>query len=159
MGLLLVIVPLADRALNWGSIQPGSAPWRFGAVGSLSEASLLPVLGLFLLFSIAHLHGSILLQRVLETVTLIAAVLTIAVMALFVLDALQMRGAVSDAIARFDRIVLRVFAGQLMALLFVILLPITSIRARRRLPPSARHRVSQGSKTAGNLQDTLVRPA
>lgn len=149
LAVLLVLLPLFDTAANWGSVQPGSAAWRFGAVGSLSEVVLLPLVGAFLFFVVAHAQGSVLAQRVLEVVTLVVAVLLLATMAVFVLDAVQMRAAVAQGIQRFDLVVIRAIAGQAIAMVLLALLAISSIRARRRGAVSESRRAAESVERPG----------
>lgn len=103
VGILLALAPLLDLAAGLGSLNPGQVPWRFGALGLLSGALVLPVAGLGLMF----LAGAILEQRGLtRTLTVVAALGLLVVLAatvLFVLDALQVRAQVRQEAKRsFD---------------------------------------------------------
>jgi hypothetical protein len=144
LAFLAVTLPFVDTALNWGSIQPSTAAWRFGAIGSLATAALLPMAGVVLAFCIAHAAEHLIMQRVLQVMSGVAAIAIALFMGLFTLDALEMRALVSGGIRRFDFAVLRALAGQALLLAMLAFLTYVSMRQSKVIVRSR-----AGCKAAG----------
>jgi len=98
--LLLILVPLCDLALRGFPPQFGSLQWRFGIVGVLFGNFGTILLGLGLTGLIAALAGHRMTLRILGYVAMILGAITIAALALFVLDAVQMRQLVNANVKR-----------------------------------------------------------
>lgn len=98
--LLLVLVPLADVAIRSMTGEFGSLQWRFGLVGILFGNLGTVVLGLGLAGLIAALVGNRGTLRGVGFFAILLAVVLVALMALFALDALQMRRLVVAAVKR-----------------------------------------------------------
>lgn len=97
VGLLLFVVSGVDYIMTVWPLQPGSTPWRYGAVGLLGGFLLSPLLGLAMIQVHAALSGQRLMQRVVLVVALAGAVgLTLGVVS-FMLDVIQLRGGVAEA--------------------------------------------------------------
>jgi hypothetical protein len=142
LAFLAVTLPFVDTALNWGSIQPGTTAWRFGATGSLATSALLPMAGVVLAFCIAHAAEHLIVQRVLQVLSGLAAIAVVVFMGLFTLDALEMRALVSGGIRRFDVAVLRAFAGQALLIAMLAFLTVVSIRQSKAVVRSRAGRKS-----------------
>jgi len=108
--LLLVALPLVELAGAVWPVGSGSAEWRFGAVGLLSNALLQPLLGSFIMVLVAAHGEKRELLWVLGVLNALAALVLLVVLPIFVLDSLELRSRVPDA-ARlaFDVAALRAF--------------------------------------------------
>jgi hypothetical protein len=91
VALLLILVPLADLALRASPPQFGSLQWRFGIVGLLLGNFGTILLGLGLVGLLAVFNGHRTVLRVLGYLALVLGIVTLALLAFFLLDALQMR--------------------------------------------------------------------
>jgi hypothetical protein len=91
IAFLLILVPLTDLSLRAFPPQFGSLQWRFGTVGLMLGNFGTILLGAGLVGLIATINGHRGMLRVLGYLALALAAVTLAVLALFALDALQMR--------------------------------------------------------------------
>ena len=91
---VLVFWPVADLATNTWPIQPSSLLWRYGFMGLLAGFLHTPILGLAvaMCLSYAMSHRSVL--RILSMFSLLGAAVLSAVLVVFALDVLQLRGTV-----------------------------------------------------------------
>ncbi|AHG90013.1 hypothetical protein J421_2476 [Gemmatirosa kalamazoonensis] len=113
--LLLILVPLVDLSLRIFPPQFGSLQWRFGAVGTLLGNFGTILLGIGLTGLLAAFNGHRGLLRIIGYVTLVLSAVSIAVLALFALDAVQMR---TLANPNYKRAVLLSSGGAMFAGLF-----------------------------------------
>ena len=113
--LLLVLVPLVDLTLRVLPAQFGSLQWRFGAVGLLLGNIGTILLGIGLLGLVAAICGHRGRLRAVGYATLVLAACILAMLALFALDAVQMRQVVN---ANFKRAILLSSSGAMFAGLF-----------------------------------------
>jgi hypothetical protein len=90
----ITIIPLADTTTSLYPWRLLDSRWRFGAVGLLSNALLLPMVGLLLAFVTATLLDQRITRRVLASIALVGALTCLAALVLFGLDALQTRASV-----------------------------------------------------------------
>ena len=88
---LLILVPLVDLSLRIFPPQFGTLQWRFATAGLLLGNLGTILLGLGILGLVAVIVGHRTLLRVLGIVGLAAAVVLLAVLVLFALDAIQIR--------------------------------------------------------------------
>lgn len=89
--LVLVLSPISDLLTTVWPIQLGELGWRYGFLGLLAGYIHTPMLGLTLALAAAHWNDDALVLRGLGyTMGALAAVLLV-VMALFLIDVLQMR--------------------------------------------------------------------
>jgi hypothetical protein len=103
VGALLIALPVFDLLLNVWPLQPGDFRWRFGVVGLLASYLLTPLLGVVVLAATSALMPSTLARRVVAILNLAGAALLLVATALFFLDLLQLRPALSpEAVASFD---------------------------------------------------------
>lgn len=91
VALLLVLVPLVDISLRSMAAEVGSLQWRFGAVGLLFGNLGTIILGLSMAGVIAVVTENRTLLRVIGAVSLVLALVLLALLALFALDAVQIR--------------------------------------------------------------------
>jgi hypothetical protein len=87
-----VFIPIFDEVMRLLPTANIHDPrWRFGGIGLLSNMLVLPIAGLMIAFVIAAVFEHGVVQRVLATFSLLAAVVIVVLLLLFVLDALQVR--------------------------------------------------------------------
>lgn len=91
---LLVITPLGDFLSGVWPWRLGAVDWRFASSGLLSGFLLTPLLGTLIAIAVAALRGSEKLLRILGIATLSLSAFCLLVLLLFILDALQVSGAV-----------------------------------------------------------------
>lgn len=115
VALLLVLVPLADLTLRTFPPQFGTLQWRFATVGLLIGNMGTVMLGLGLIGLVAAIAGQRLPLRILGYVGLVAGVVILAVLVLFVLDAVQMRRLANP---NFKRAILMSSVGAMFTGLF-----------------------------------------
>jgi hypothetical protein len=96
----LVAVPLFDALTQLGGLNPGSSQWRFGAIGLMSNAFLIPAAGLLIALAAAKMLGHGRFLRVFGALCGLGSALAVVVLLLFALDAVQTRANVQPA-ARF----------------------------------------------------------
>ncbi len=100
VGLLLVFVPVVDLALRSYPPQFGTLQWRFATTGLLLGNYGTLVLGVALIGLTAALLGDRGVLRVVGTGALVMAVVTLALLVLFALDAVQLRQLVNVNVQR-----------------------------------------------------------
>ena len=94
LGLLLVVLPIVDATLSVWPIRLSDDKWRFGAVGSLSNMLLVPLIGLLIIMAVAVWRDHRRVQRVVGALCIAFAVVLAALDVLFILDYFQARTAV-----------------------------------------------------------------
>jgi hypothetical protein len=100
VALLLILSPLIDLATAVWPIRPSEVSWRFGTFGLITGALVTPILGLVLLQGAAALLDHVKTLRVVSVLNLVAALLLVFGTALFLLDAVQLRGTVVETARR-----------------------------------------------------------
>lgn len=90
----LIVMPLADVMTTLFPWRLMDSRWRFGAVGLISNALLLPIAGLLIAYIVATVLNHWTLRRVLGALALVGAAIAVVALGLFALDALQTRAAV-----------------------------------------------------------------
>jgi hypothetical protein len=91
VALIMLVMPLLDAAAAIGTFSPTMYRWRFGAMGILSTNIITPLFGLLLALIAAYLQRNRWVLHILTGLTFLAAVVLAGMMAMFVLDGLQMR--------------------------------------------------------------------
>jgi len=87
----LVIFPLHDSGVNLIPWTLGSAQWRFGAIGVLSNTLMIVCLGALIAVGAAILSNQPRARRVLGAVSWVLAVFLLVAIAAFAMDAVQAR--------------------------------------------------------------------
>lgn len=100
VGILLVLVPLVDLSLRAFPAQFGTLQWRFATIGLLLGNYGTLVLGVALIGFTAAMLGDRGILRAVGAAALIMAVVTLALLVLFALDAVQLRQLVAVAAKR-----------------------------------------------------------
>ena len=134
VGLSLIVIPLLDALAQLWPFGPGSAPWRFGAIGLLSNAFIIPCAGLLVLLGTALLLEQKNVLRVLGWLSGISAVLIPPVIVLFALDAVQTRAGVRPDLKLSFLVASFTAVGKLI--LAMITLFAFAIAVRRTLRPA-----------------------
>lgn len=94
LAAFLVAMPAADFLQGIGAPQPGSVQWRFATIGLLSSYVAMPLVGVALAVVVAAVREHRVAQRALALANLAVAVVLVCLVALFTLDALQLRSGV-----------------------------------------------------------------
>ena len=103
VSIALIAIPLVDTFTSLYPFHIGDARWRFGAVGLVSNALLLPVAGMLVAYVTAITLDQRLVRRVIGFAGYASAALCLAALILFGLDALQTRAAVRpERVASFN---------------------------------------------------------
>jgi hypothetical protein len=89
VGALLLVVPVVDVIVALLPITVTNARWRFGAVGLLSNAFILPLAGLLILGVTAVTSQHRRLLRALSVIAWVVCALSLGLIGMFALDALQ----------------------------------------------------------------------
>jgi len=98
--ILLMAIPTLQVAFQILPLQPGNIQWRFATANALSGGILLPSFaGLTLLLTVGRRLGSPTLQRVAGALAILLVLLIGASLALFVLDAAQLKAVVNSQMA------------------------------------------------------------
>jgi hypothetical protein len=92
----LILIPLVDAFTTLYPWNVGDARWRFGAVGLVSNAVLLPLLGLLLAYITALWFNQRTMRRVIGVLSFVGAGIALLAIVMFGLDAVQTRASVRD---------------------------------------------------------------
>lgn len=96
VAIAMLLIPMAD---SWTTLFPwnlGDARWRFGAVGLISNALMIPLAGLLIAFTVAWAREQRRVMRIIGVVGFVGALLCILALGSFALDSLQTRSQVRD---------------------------------------------------------------
>lgn len=132
VALLLILSPLIDLATAVWPIRPSEVSWRFGTFGLITGALVTPILGLVLLQSAAALLEHLTALRVASMLNLVAALLLVFGTALFLLDAVQLRGTVVETAQRsYDLAASKAVVTALLEIVVLGWIGLAGIRAAR----------------------------
>jgi hypothetical protein len=92
----LSIIPPIDAVMQTLPMRFGDPRWRWGAFGLMSNAMMIPMIGLLIAFVVASLFEHRLFQRILGVFTAVLAVGTLIGLGLFALDTLQLHKQVQE---------------------------------------------------------------
>jgi len=127
----LILAPFADAWTSLYPWHPGDSRWRFGAIGVMSNASVLPLLGVLIALAIAMWAEQRAMRRVINVIAFVAGGLGVLLLGLFALDALQTQSAVRPEM-RLSFVVASVTAGAKLLLMSATLIAIGFAARRRR---------------------------
>ena len=91
VALSLVGIPYFDAAMQVYPFNLGNAQWRFGAIGLVSNAFLIPAIGILLALAVAIALGHAKVLKTLGVVCAAWAIFMVLTFGLFGLDAFQTR--------------------------------------------------------------------
>jgi hypothetical protein len=125
VGTLLLVVPIIDVMVALLPVSATNARWRFGAVGLLSNAFILPLVGLLILGVTASLSSHRRTLRALSFLALAAGAFSLLLVGLFSLDAVQTRAGINPQTAFAFQVatslgILKMFCGMVGFVLFGI---------------------------------------
>jgi len=130
---LLILIPIIDTGLSAVPFHPSNVGWRFGAVGVYSRALMTPILGLWILLALAALFEHATVLRIAAIASGILGIILIGILALFALDAVQLRSSVAVQIRKgFDVSTLVAMAKYAVAAVFLLLVARVSWKAAKK---------------------------
>lgn len=131
--ILLLAVPFLQAGSQLWPLQLSNIQWRFGAANALSSVLLLPYLGLLVLVLMSRALESRVLARTGGAISALLTVGLLGSLALFVLDALQLRKIVNSAMMNtFNTTAIRVGLVTVLFALAFSLMALACFRAPRR---------------------------
>jgi hypothetical protein len=131
VSLGMIFLPLSDVATSLYPWRFMDARWRFGAVGLVSNALLIPVVGLFLALVMSTLLDHRVLRRTIGILCGLGAVICLVAAGLFGLDALQTRANVPPQMhASFTVATLAAAFKTLLAIATLAALSVAALRRR-----------------------------
>lgn len=146
VAILLMLVPLVDLTLRSMPPQFGTLQWRFATAGLLLGNYGTIILGVALLGLVATLAGDRGVLRAAGIVALVMAAVTLGVLALFLLDAVQIRKLASP---NFKRPILTSSIGALFTGLLGMVAWLSIARAALTARRAAATRGTAGTRDAG----------
>ncbi len=93
----LILIPFFDASMSVWPWRPGIVQWRFGALGLMSNALMIPAVGMLIILAIALLFGHGRTLRVFGALCTLAALVTGVSIFVFALDAVQTRVNVAES--------------------------------------------------------------
>lgn len=117
LAVMFFLLPLGDFFTTVYPFRFGEERWRFGAVGSLGNVTLLPLLGLFMALVLATMLDHRQVRRVLGWACLVFAVIFGIMTVLFMLDFFQMRGQVKP---QFQKVMDVAATGSIIKQMFTL---------------------------------------
>jgi hypothetical protein len=99
VGFALALIPPLDAVMQVLPLRLGDPRWRFGTFGLLSNAMMIPLTGLLIIFVASTVFEHRRFQRILGILAFTLALGMLAGLGLFALDALQIRNDVSQKAA------------------------------------------------------------
>ena len=88
----LIAIPLFDSTMSVMPLRMGDSRWRFGTVGLLSNALMIPMAGLLIAFVTAHALEQRRMLRFLGVISALGCGICAFALAAFTLDSLQSQG-------------------------------------------------------------------
>lgn len=89
VAFMLVVIPLFDAVMSVYPFSPWNEQWRFGALGLLSNAFMIPAIGLLIALTTAVMYDHVRFLRVLGFVCTLAGAFVGLMILLFALDSVQ----------------------------------------------------------------------
>ncbi len=146
VAFMLVAIPLFDAAMSVYPFALGNEQWRFGAIGLLSNAFMLPAAGLLIALGTGLAFGHFRFLRILGVLCAIGAVCIVLLLLLFTLDSLQARLNITPQ-AKLAFVVASFTAGAKMILAVLTLAGIAAagIKSRDAAEKATPKRASPGN--------------
>lgn len=103
VAIAMILIPLADSFTTLFPWNVGDSRWRFGAVGLISNALMIPLAGLLVAVTVAWFREQRFVLRAIGVLGFLGALLCVLALVSFALDALQTRAQVrSEMRLSFD---------------------------------------------------------
>ena len=133
LAALLIAAPLLDLVTTILPFRVGEPTWRYGSAGLLATALLTPILGGLLAGVAAAVLGHRRVQWVLTSVSAFLSIAILSALAMFILDALQVRASVIPEVKfAFDMSTLKVLVIDSLGITVLATLGFTGFRTLRR---------------------------
>ncbi len=94
VAFLLIVIPTFDALMQVAPFRPSAAQWRFAAVGLLSNALMIPAVGVLLALYTSLTFDDAKLRNTIRIVSWIMVVVLLAATGFFALDSVQTRPAI-----------------------------------------------------------------
>ena len=121
VGLSLAIIPVVDLAVQSWPLSPGSAAWRFGVIGLLSNTFIVPAAGLLIVLGVAAALEHKRVLRLLGWVCALGVLIVGLTLGLFILDAIQTHASVKPELESGFVVASITAAGKLILALLTLL--------------------------------------
>lgn len=145
VGVLLIIASVVDPSFRIWPLDPGSARWRFGAVGFFSSALAGVAFGMAWLIGVAGLLDQRRAMRALSGLSVFVGAILLLVLLGFGLDALQVRATVNPQLmASFDSTVAKAAGSILLAAAVFLMVGVGGWISARRMGRSGHVRSTPG---------------
>lgn len=132
---LLIAVPLANIAPGMVPFDVDIVQWRFRVAGMVASSIALPVLGVLLGVTAAHMLGHLRTARALAVFSFLAAATGVLAIGMFALDSVQLRPEVRvEALPGFDASVIAGIVKFGLGTIVSIILGVGAWKAGRRPP-------------------------
>ena len=149
----LILIPFFDAAMSVWPWRPGAAQWRFGALGLLSNAFMIPAAGLLIVLATALALEHRRTLRVFGVLCALGALFTGVSVLLFGLDALQTRVNVApSARLAFNAASLTAAGKLLLATVTLVAFALAGLRSQKEKRASASQNRSPLIATAGDVR-------
>jgi hypothetical protein len=148
VAFMLVAIPLFDATMSVFPFGLGNEQWRFGAIGLLSNAFMIPAAGLLIALVTALSFGHFRFLRVLGAICAISSVLVVLLLLLFGLDAVQARLNVNPQ-AKLSFVVASFTAAAKLILAVITLVLIGAVGLKSKVP-SGKAAPARASASAAN---------
>jgi len=144
IGFMLCLAPLMELAAGLGSVNPGAVPWRFGALGLMSGALVLPLVGIGTTFAAAVALEHRGMVRFLTAVAILLLVTVVGAIVIFGLDALQVRSQITQSAKRaFDLATIKAALTYATEILVLLVLSLNTLKAGRAMASRASQRKAE----------------
>lgn len=94
VAFLLIFIPFFDALMSVAPFHPGAAQWRFAAVGLLSNALMIPCIGVLIAVVTAVTMDHVGAKRAIRIISWIVVPVLLMAIGFFALDSMQTRSAV-----------------------------------------------------------------
>lgn len=139
LAFLLVATPLMDFVTSVMPFRFGNIEWRFATVGLLSGFLLTPLLGVALFSVVSSYAGHDKAQRVVAVLNIAVALAFVGMLALFLLDVLQLRNAVqAEGKAQFMAAAMKAFLKHVCFVFALLWFVLRAFKASRWTAPVER---------------------
>ena len=145
---LMVLIPLFDASASVWPPHLGDERWRFGAVGALSNLTLVPILGFLIALFIASAFDHRRVRRFIGIICAILGVILAAMAVLFILDYFQTRTLVNPRFQHAMGVATATAIGKhVVAVIALALLSRAGFAGPRAVAPKKRVVVTEPSVT------------
>lgn len=120
LAALFVALPMFDVVASVWPFHPALEQWRFGAVGALSNYTLLPLAGLLLGVITARTNNHRIFRRILGWLCALFAAVLVGVVLLFIMDYLQTKNIVHQEYRHAMAIATATASGKLICTILTL---------------------------------------